>query len=98
MNINVAVSIDLMTSPEGFGAIDVPAIKHICLVGNNRAMVQGVNDALILRSGRFGRVSKDGINIFMVRDARRRAPHHEVIEVVAMRRYWIKLKDITASC
>jgi hypothetical protein len=40
MNINVAVSIDLMTSPEGFGAIDVPAIKHICLVGNNRAMVQ----------------------------------------------------------
>src|SRR5882672_12643823 len=37
-NINVAASIDLMTNP---GSIDVPAIKHICLVGNNRAQVQG---------------------------------------------------------
>jgi hypothetical protein len=37
-NINVAASIDLMTNP---GSIDVPAIKHICLVGNNRALVQG---------------------------------------------------------
>src|ERR1700687_2426124 len=37
MNINVAVSIDLMGS---LGVIDVPAIKHICLVGNNRLRVQ----------------------------------------------------------
>jgi hypothetical protein len=37
-NINVAVSIDLMTNP---GVIDVEAIKHICLVGNSRAGVQG---------------------------------------------------------
>jgi hypothetical protein len=37
MNINVAVSIDLMTN---LGVIDVPAIKHICLVGNNRSGVQ----------------------------------------------------------
>ena len=36
-NINVAVSIDLMRNP---GAIDVRAIKHICLVGNTRAGVQ----------------------------------------------------------
>ena len=36
-NINVAVSIDLMRS---LGVIDVRAIKHICLVGNNRPMVQ----------------------------------------------------------
>src|SRR6202166_1611991 len=36
-NINVAVSIDLMRS---LGVIDVRAIKHICLVGNNSAMVQ----------------------------------------------------------
>jgi hypothetical protein len=36
-NINVAVSIDLMTN---LGVIDVPAIKHICLVGNNRSGVQ----------------------------------------------------------
>jgi hypothetical protein len=40
-NINVAASIDLMTNP---GSIDVPTIKHICLVGNNRAMVQGTDD------------------------------------------------------
>src|ERR1700738_1708297 len=38
MQINVAVSIDLMTNP---GSIDVAAIKHICLVSNNRAMVPG---------------------------------------------------------
>jgi hypothetical protein len=36
--INVAVSTDLMTNP---GVIDVLAIKHICLVGNNRPRVQG---------------------------------------------------------
>src|ERR1700731_1424032 len=36
-NINVAVSIDLMRS---LGAIDALAIKHICLVGNNRRRVQ----------------------------------------------------------
>jgi hypothetical protein len=42
MNINVAVSIDLMTSLEGsgLGGIDVSAIKHICLVGNNGSGVQ----------------------------------------------------------
>jgi hypothetical protein len=40
-NINVAVSIDLMTNPGGHcGVIDVQAIKHICLVGNNCTMVQ----------------------------------------------------------
>ncbi len=38
MHINVAASIDLMTNP---GSIDVPSNKHICLVGNNRALVQG---------------------------------------------------------
>jgi hypothetical protein len=43
--IHVAVSTDLMTNP---GVIDVPAIKHICLVGNNRPWV---HDTLILRSG-----------------------------------------------
>jgi hypothetical protein len=45
-NINVAVSIDLMTSPEGqsVGVIDARAIKHICLVGNNCAKVQGASD------------------------------------------------------
>jgi hypothetical protein len=37
IDINVAVSIDLMTRP---GAIEARAIKHICLVGNNRVMVQ----------------------------------------------------------
>jgi hypothetical protein len=41
MNVNVAASIDLMTNPE---SIDVPSIKHICLVGNNRAMVQRTDD------------------------------------------------------
>jgi hypothetical protein len=60
MNINVAVSIDLMTNPGGHSrVIDVHAIKHIWLVGNNRVMVQG-QAPLILRSGLFlGRVSKD---------------------------------------
>jgi hypothetical protein len=44
--INVAESTDLMTNPEecrsGIGEwrIDVPPIKHICLVGTNRAPVQ----------------------------------------------------------
>ena len=47
--INVAESTDLMTNPGEFrsgnkGAlIDVPPIKHICLVGNNRAPVQGIS-------------------------------------------------------
>ena len=36
-NINVAVSIDLMRS---LGVIEESAIKHICLVGNNRPGVQ----------------------------------------------------------
>jgi hypothetical protein len=36
-NINVAVSIDLMTS---LGSNDARAIKHIRLVGNRDAMVQ----------------------------------------------------------
>ena len=40
--INVAESTDLMTNPEvgsvlGMEVIDVQPIKHICLVGNNRA-------------------------------------------------------------
>jgi hypothetical protein len=52
--VNVAESADLMTNPkesleetlqgvgENIGAIiDVQPIKHICLVGNNRAPVQG---------------------------------------------------------
>jgi hypothetical protein len=58
-----------------FYAIDVPAMKHICLVGNNCGMVQGGNDARFLRSG-----------------------HHEAMEVVAMRRYGMKPRDMTASC
>ena len=37
-NINVAVSNDLMTGP---GPLKLSAIKHICLVGNSCAMVQG---------------------------------------------------------
>src|SRR6267378_5993097 len=37
-NINVAVSIDLMTS---LGSIEERATKHICLVGDRDAMVQG---------------------------------------------------------
>src|SRR5260370_15380024 len=36
-NINVAVSIDLMTS---LGSIEARATKHICLVGNSRRRVQ----------------------------------------------------------
>jgi hypothetical protein len=41
-NINVAVSIDLMTSllMTRLGSIDVSAIKHIWLVGNSRRRVQ----------------------------------------------------------
>jgi hypothetical protein len=39
MDINVAVSIDLMTHP---GTIEARAIKHICLVGNTHAAVQGI--------------------------------------------------------
>jgi hypothetical protein len=45
--INVAVSIDLMTCPNLAGlefrwmSIDVAAMKHICWVGDSRAMVQG---------------------------------------------------------
>ena len=46
--INVAESTDLMTNPgeymewKGGTIIDVAPIKHICLVGNNRAPVQGI--------------------------------------------------------
>jgi hypothetical protein len=41
-NNEVAVSADLMTSPDpDFGVIDVPTIKHIWLVGTNGALVQG---------------------------------------------------------
>jgi hypothetical protein len=49
--------------------IDVPPIKHICLVGTNRAPVQ--MPLLILRSG-ASRVSKDEGHQpgHMVRDAR----------------------------
>ncbi|WP_157113665.1 hypothetical protein [Bradyrhizobium embrapense] len=55
--INVAESTNLMTNPgEMTDTIDVHAIKHICLVGNNRAPVQA--SPLILRSGE-SRVSKD---------------------------------------
>jgi hypothetical protein len=45
-NINVAASIDLMGS---LGYIEEYAIKHICLVGNNRPGVQGTRGALILK-------------------------------------------------
>jgi hypothetical protein len=38
-NINVAVSIDLMTN---LGVIDLLAIKHICLVGNNSSGVRNI--------------------------------------------------------
>jgi hypothetical protein len=38
-NINVVVSIDLMTS---LRSIEVAEIEHICLVGNNRLGVQQV--------------------------------------------------------
>ena len=44
-NINVAASIDLMTNP---GSIEARAIKHICLVGNNRSGVQGIRDTLMV--------------------------------------------------
>src|ERR1700742_2222186 len=41
-NTEVAVSADLMTSPDpDFGVIDVPTIKHIWLVGSNGALAQG---------------------------------------------------------
>jgi len=35
------------------GSIEARAIKHICLVGDRDAMVQGMMDTLILRSGRL---------------------------------------------
>jgi hypothetical protein len=38
--IKVAESTDLMTNPGR--VIDAKPIKHICLVGNNRAPVQGL--------------------------------------------------------
>jgi hypothetical protein len=44
-NIEVADGTDLMTSPDpDFGVIEVPAIKHIWLVGTNSALVQGMVD------------------------------------------------------
>src|ERR1700737_2025481 len=62
-NINVAVSIDLMTSllTTGPGSIEERAIKHICLVGNRDAMVQGTEDVLILRSGRLAASRRRGV-------------------------------------
>src|SRR5712671_6860073 len=48
-NINVAVSIDLMTN---LGSIEARAIKHICLVGDRDAMVQGIMHTLIMRTDR----------------------------------------------
>jgi hypothetical protein len=54
--IHVAVSTDLMTNP---GVIDVPAIKHICLVGNNRPWVQGNQRYPHPEERPLGRVSKD---------------------------------------
>jgi hypothetical protein len=44
--INVAVSIDLMTS---LGSVAEWPIKHICLVGNRYAMIQGSMIPLFLR-------------------------------------------------
>jgi hypothetical protein len=42
-NIEVADGTDLMTSPDpDVGVIEVPAIKHIWLVGTNSAQVQGI--------------------------------------------------------
>jgi hypothetical protein len=35
------------------GSIEARAIKHICLVGNRDAMVQGMMDTLILSCGRL---------------------------------------------
>ena len=35
------------------GSIEARAIKHICLVGDRDAMVQGMMHTLILRSGRL---------------------------------------------
>jgi hypothetical protein len=49
------------------GSIEARAIKHICLVGNRDAMVQGMMDTLIPRCRR---VSKDEMRNLMVRDAR----------------------------
>jgi hypothetical protein len=34
------------------GSIDVPAIKHICLVGNRDAGVQAADDTLAMRTDR----------------------------------------------
>jgi hypothetical protein len=34
-----------MTNP---GSIEARAIKHICLVGNNRSGVQGIRDTLMV--------------------------------------------------
>ncbi|MTV17433.1 hypothetical protein FDV58_11950 [Bradyrhizobium elkanii] len=50
--INVAESTDLMTNPgEMTDTIDVRAIKHICLVGNNRAPVQRARQPSSPRNG-----------------------------------------------
>src|SRR5580700_6041159 len=49
-NINVAVSIDLMTN---LGSIEAAAIKHICLVGNRDAMVQGTGETLVAARRRY---------------------------------------------
>jgi len=39
-----------MQAWNGEGVIDVRPIKHICLVGDSRAPVQGISLSLILRS------------------------------------------------
>jgi hypothetical protein len=68
-DINVAVSIDLMTHP---GTIEARPIKHICLVGNNRVKVQGYlgnpssprnGFAVVAGGAAIGRVSKDDVHL-----------------------------------
>src|ERR1700722_19493642 len=53
-NINVAVSNHLMRNLGGAlrGTLKQHAIKHICLVGNRDAMVQGTTDTLAMRTDR----------------------------------------------
>jgi hypothetical protein len=41
------------------GSIEARAIKHICLVGDRDAVVQGMMDTLILRSGRLAASRRD---------------------------------------
>jgi hypothetical protein len=83
MDVNVAVSIDLMTHS---GTIEAGAIKHICLVGNTRLMVQGAFGAMGMPSSprngfavaagkaAIGRVSKNDVHL----NGSRRAPEKVV--------------------